>query len=143
MPLILLVTVFAAAAAQGQTATVGDPAAGAFAGLAPGDRKIAVAIYRREPISLQTGLKPMPLDDIAAARRIHDSWRALFNDMRRQGLVAARSFDEAISSRPSGRPAVTPHSSFVVTLGNGRNVMIGKTEETAAMPSDGSFDASR
>ncbi len=102
-----------------------------------------MAIYRDEPISLQTGLKPMAPDDIAMARRSRDSWADLFNDMRRNGLVSARSLHHALGRPATSRPVVTPRNSFVLSLGNGRGIAVSSNEEAAATPFGQDFDGYR
>jgi hypothetical protein len=83
---------------------------GPFAQLSPGNRRIAQALFEA-----QDGPVPLTLDQIAARRLERQGWGDVFQGMRAEGRLQARSIGDVMSAynqrhpgEPDRRPSVTP-----------------------------------
>src|SRR5205085_7847563 len=74
---------------------------GAFDRLAPGDQKIARALYDAQRRDLMPGSR-LTLDQIAV-KKGSEGWGNVFKDMKSQGLVTAKTLGHVVS-RSSARP---------------------------------------
>ena len=65
--------------------------------LAPGDQKIAQALFDAQTKSTAPNApKTMTLDEIIAKKRSHEGWGEVFKDMKAQGLLTQKNLGQVV-----------------------------------------------
>ena len=105
----------------------GMPEAGAFERLSPGNKVVAEALFNGQVVT-DNGKAPLSLDLIAASKR-RSGWGRIFRQLKRDGLIDARSLGELTSGRYQQRTVVKsarPPRATVVTTASGRQIIVDK-----------------
>ena len=88
-----------AARAQSKPVThpevVSTPAAGAYASLSQGNKRIATALFEAQNTTA-SGTTPMTLEQIAQEHRSGRKWGDVFRDMKTQGLIQAETLGQVL-----------------------------------------------
>ena len=97
--LMLVAATATAARAQSTPATepevVSTPAAGAYASLSQGNKRIATALFEAQNTTA-SGTTPMTLEQIAQVHRGGRKWGDVFRDMKSQGLIEAETLGQVL-----------------------------------------------
>lgn len=94
--------------------TIDPGPVGAYESLAPGEQKIARALYDAQLARGSTTAQTLTLDDIAARKQSGQGWGRIFRDMRAQGLVQEKNLGQVVSRYQRS------YRSGVVTTAGGR-----------------------
>jgi len=107
--------------AHGLAQTPGTAAA--FQSLSPGEQKIDHALFQAQRATAD-GAAPLSLDQIAALKAERQSWTKVFEQMRMQGLLRAKSLGEVIAHYEQhaslGGERVASAPTVVIATGTGR-----------------------
>ena len=96
---LMLATTGTAGHAQSKPATqpevVSTPAAGNFASLSQGNKRIATALFEAQNTTA-SGATPMTLEQIAQEHRSGRKWGDVFRDMTSQGMIQAETLGHVL-----------------------------------------------
>ena len=79
------------------TNAVAQSAGGAFSKLAPGQQKIARALFEAQPQG-SNAPRPLSLDEIAVKRQSHQGWGEVFKSMKAAGQVTDKNLGQVVKS---------------------------------------------
>jgi hypothetical protein len=103
---------------------------GAYEKLSSGNKKVAEALFNGQVVT-DDGKAPLSLDQIARAKR-RSGWGRIFKNLKKDGLLDAKSLRELTSGRyevqmvRQTRKSRKGAKSTVVTTGSGRQIIVDK-----------------
>ena len=92
---LMLVAATGTAAHAQSKPVVSTPAAGAYASLSQGNKRIATALFEAQNTTA-SGATPMTLEQIAHERRSGRKWGDVFQEMKAQGLIQAETLGQVL-----------------------------------------------